>query len=123
VEYKNPKLIEALIARAREFRKKPTFAEEVLWRELRNRGLGGFKFRRQQPIDRFIVDFFCLEAKLVVEVDGEIHTTQEGYDQARQRHLEARGLRVIRFSNEEVFTNLAEVKNAIFSACNPSPED
>jgi 5-methyltetrahydrofolate--homocysteine methyltransferase len=95
----------------------------VLWRELRNRGLGGFKFRRQQPIDRFIVDFFCLEAKLVVEVDGEIHTTQEGYDQARQRHLEARGLRVIRFSNEEVFTNLAEVKNAIFSACNPSPED
>jgi very-short-patch-repair endonuclease len=123
VEYKNPKLIEVLIARAREFRKQPTAAEELLWQQIRNRALGGFKFRRQQPIDQFIVDFFCLETKLVVEVDGEIHETQREYDQARQEHLEARGLRVIRFSNVDVMDNMDAVKEAIFVACSPHPDD
>jgi len=75
----------------------------------------GLKFRRQHPIDRFIVDFYCHEQSLIIEVDGGIHNTQinREYDQDRTIALEKSGLRVIRFSNEQVTNNLSETLTAI----------
>ncbi len=80
----------------------PTPAEKQLWQKLRNKQLLGFKFRRQQSIDRFIVDFYCAEARLIIEVDGEIHEYTQAEDTLRQEFLESLGLRVVRFKNEEV---------------------
>ncbi len=96
-----------------EKRKKPTPAEQRLWLSLRNSGVGGFKFRRQHTMEPFIVDFYCAEARLVVEVDGPIHDTQVEEDRFRQEMLEACGLTVIRFTNEEVQTKLGVVLTSI----------
>lgn len=89
--------------RARYMRQNPTSAERILWRKLRGKQLGGFRFRRQHPIHRFIVDFYCAEARLVVEVDGAVHNEpgHAEYDEDRQRFLHGLGLRVLRFSNTE----------------------
>jgi very-short-patch-repair endonuclease len=95
-----------LKARSRELRKAGTSAEELLWDELRNGRLGGIRFRRQHPIDPFVVDFYCAKAKLVIELDGRIHIQQTEEDAARQENLEQRGLRVIRFKNEEIVNSL-----------------
>ncbi len=101
---------------AREHRKEQTEAEEILWQHLRNKKLG-FKFRRQHAIGEFIVDFVCIEKKLVVELDGEVHKEQREYDAERTRILNGRGFRVIRFWNSEVTNNikdvLARVKQAL----------
>jgi predicted helicase/very-short-patch-repair endonuclease len=101
---------------ARELRKEQTEAEEKLWQHLRNQKLG-FKFRRQHAIGEFIVDFVCIEKKLVVELDGEIHKEQREYDAERTRILNGRGFRVIRFWNSEVTNNikdvLARIKHAL----------
>ncbi len=102
---------------ARDMRKNPTLAEKILWRELRNRNLGGFKFRRQHVIYPFIVDFYCAKVKLVIELDGGIHKTQKDYDQARSQYLEERGIRVIRFRNEEIFEHSSGVLSNILKAC------
>ena len=82
---------------AREMRHELTPAESQLWNALRGRKLGGLKFRRQHPVGRFILDFFCAEYRLVVEVDGEIHATQIEHDTERTRLLGEFGYRVIRF--------------------------
>lgn len=87
---------------ARQMRHEPTQAEDKLWQRLRRKGLSGYKFRRQHPIDRFIVDFFCAEARLVVEVDGSIHDYTQEEDALRTEYLESLGLRVLRFTNGEV---------------------
>jgi very-short-patch-repair endonuclease len=87
---------------AREMRSNPTAAENHLWQRLRKEQILGFKFRRQYTIDRFIVDFYCTEARLVIEVDGSIHDEQQEADQLRTEFLESLGLRVLRFSNGEV---------------------
>ena len=102
-----------ILERARELRRPQTRAEQKLWSALRDRRLGGFKFRRQHPIDRFIVDFFCHECSLVIEVDGDSHVTQVEYDQARTAWLSDRGCAVIRFTNQEVFVHGEAVLNAI----------
>src|ERR1700682_1407659 len=82
----------------RGMRKKPTPTEDALWQRLRNRQLAGAKFRRQHPVDHFIVDFYCAEAALAVELDGAIHEhTREG-DALRQAYLESLGLRFLRFT-------------------------
>ena len=101
--------------RARRMRKQPTIAEKVLWNGLRNRLVKGYKFRRQHPIDRFIVDFYCREAGLVIEVDGSVHDSLEAreYDDARQQFLEHRGLTVLRFSNEQVVNDTKRVLDTI----------
>src|SRR5689334_5456897 len=83
---------------ARQMRHEPTPAENVLWQKLRRKGVADAGFRRQHPIDRFIVDFYCHEARLVVEVDGSIHEYTQEEDALRQEFLESLGLRVIRFS-------------------------
>lgn len=88
-----------------------TPSENLLWQNLRNRKVNNFKFRRQHPISTYIVDFYCHEAKLVIEVDGGIHFIDDNveYDKFRTLQLEAFGLKVIRFRNEEVLKNMSEV--------------
>jgi very-short-patch-repair endonuclease len=86
----------------RGMRKKPTAMEDALWAHLRNRRLGGAKFRRQHPIDHFIVDFYCAGASLAVELDGPIHERTSEADALRQAYLEGLGLHFLRFTNTEV---------------------
>jgi very-short-patch-repair endonuclease len=103
-------------SRAKELRNNPTDAERILWRHLRLRQLGGYKFRRQQPLGEFIVDFVCLEKRLVVEVDGGQHSSKVAYDAQRTKWLERQGFRVLRFWNYEILQNIGAVKEAIWQA-------
>ncbi|MBI5962726.1 MAG: endonuclease domain-containing protein [Chloroflexi bacterium] len=99
---------------ARELRQPQTPAETTLWNLLRNRNLK-YKFRRQHPIDFFIIDFYCAEAKLLIEIDGASHLEkeQQEYDQARTEYLEAIGYKVIRFTNDDVRYNIHAVVTGI----------
>lgn len=100
----------------REMRHEPTPAESVLWQHLRRKELARFKFRRQHPIGQCVVDFYCPQARLVVEVDGPIHLSQCADDMARQQYLETQDVRVIRFSNHEVLERPESVLAAIMAA-------
>ena len=104
--------------RARDMRHNPTPAEKILWAVLRNRQVEGCKFVRQYPISPFIVDFCCREKKLVIEVDGGIHLSQQPYDRMRDSDLTDLGYRVIRFTNEDVRKNMNSVFSAIQEALN-----
>ena len=104
---------------ARELRTQPTRSEERLWGVLRNRQLDGAKFRRQQAIGPFVVDFFCAECRTIVEVDGSIHEMQREHDEERQRMLEACGYHVIRVSARTVETDLPSAIVAINDALDP----
>jgi len=95
--------------RARAMRWEPTEAEEALWELLRRRAAGGWKFRRQQKIGNYVVDFFSPERKLVIEVDGRAHMKTVRQDAYRQSFLRKCGYRVIRFWNDEVISNPAGV--------------
>jgi len=99
--------------RARELRQASTEAEWKLWSVLRNRQLGGFKFRRQVPIGRYFADFACLEARLIVELDGSQHQDRVDYDARRTIELEACGWCVLRFDNHDVLTNTLGVGDRI----------
>ena len=98
---------------ARRLRADQTSAEELLWRELRNRRLDGLKFRRQVPIAGHIVDFACLTARLTIEIDGTHHAEQAETDRQRRAKIEAAGYIEIRFSNEDVLGRPAWVVNEI----------
>ena len=98
---------------ARALRKRMTPAERRLWAVLRDGRLSGAKFRRQYPAGRFVLDFYCRAAMLAIEIDGEIHTHQSEYDEARTAYLESYGIRVIRFRNEDVLHDLPGVLNHI----------
>jgi very-short-patch-repair endonuclease len=102
----------------KRLRKNSTDAEQRLWRELRSRQLAGYKFRRQQSLGRFIVDFVCLEARLVVEVDGGQHNQeqQRADDAERSAWLQKEGFRVLRFWDGEVLKQLDAVKKVIGKA-------
>ncbi len=108
---------------AKQNRQSATEAEELLWQSLRNRKLNGYKFRRQHPISNFIVDFYCHESRLVVEVDGGYHKDREQkeYDDGRTYELKELGVKVIRFDNKEVIVNLNKVLNIIEKHLNPNP--
>ena len=113
---------------ARDFRKEPTASEALLWEALRGRKLEGRKFRRQQPIGPFVVDFFCADERLIVEVDGAIHTTQQSADAERQTLLESLGLRFVRISAslvendlDTVLQRIAHMFTAKPSTTTPSP--
>ena len=106
-----------LLQAARELRQPQTPAEQKLWSRLRDRQLDGFKIRRQHPIDRFIVDFYCAEAKLCVEIDGDSHAEQVEYDQARTAYLNELGYAVMRFTNREVFKQVEAVLQRIADEC------
>jgi very-short-patch-repair endonuclease len=99
--------------RRRSLRAEQTKAEAKLWRALRNRQLDGFKFRRQFPIDRFFADFVCIDAKLVIELDGGQHAQQIVYDTERTTLLEGAGFVVLRFWNNDVLLNLDGVMETI----------
>ncbi|MFA5929208.1 MAG: endonuclease domain-containing protein [Candidatus Margulisiibacteriota bacterium] len=97
---------------ASEMRRKPTKAEFILWEQLRGKQLG-VKFRRQHTIDKFIVDYYCVERNLVIEVDGCIHQEQEDKDKNRELVLIELGCSILRFSNEEIFLDMKNVLNRI----------
>ncbi len=96
---------------AGDLRKQMTPAEKILWEQLRNRKLSGFRFRRQHPISEFIVDFFCYEMMLVIEIDGAVHDTpyQKERDTERSTILKDLGIKEIRFRNKDVMQNLENV--------------
>jgi very-short-patch-repair endonuclease len=96
-------------------RQESTAAEKLLWAELRNRKLNGLKFRRQHPIDKFIADFYCNEKKLVIELDGGVHTEKinKEYDEARAAMLAGLNICVLRFKNEEVINDIVSVLRKI----------
>ena len=112
--------------RARVLRANASSAEERLWEELRNRRLAGLKFVRQTSIGRFYVDFLCRERQIVIEVDGATHSTdaERAADKARDEYLSARGYRIIRVHNDEVYENLGGLLDSLLEFCNngrPSP--
>ena len=103
------------INRIRELRRESTDAEHLLWRLLRGRQLAGHKFRRQHEFGGFVLDFFCADAHLAIEVDGGQHFSEEGAarDHERTQFLEANGIRVLRFTNTEILSELGAVGEAI----------
>jgi very-short-patch-repair endonuclease len=105
-------------ARAKALRASQTSAEAKLWQALRNRKLARWKFRRQHPIDRYIVDFVTLDGKLIVEVDGVTHSepSEIQRDKARSEVLEACGFFIVRVSNTDVYENLEGVLELIESS-------
>jgi len=104
--------------RARALRRAQTEAERLLWRRLRGRGLAGFKFVRQEPIGPYFADFACRERKLVVEIDGATHSTDEEIrrDERRAAFLRAQGYAIVRFANDDVYRNLDSVLETILAA-------
>ena len=102
-------------ARAAALRKNMTDPEKYLWRYLRNRRMKGLKFRRQHPVDIFILDFYCHECRLAIEVDGGIHNTatQREWDENRTFELNELEIKVVRFTNEEVWDHMKEVLKQI----------
>lgn len=100
---------------ARRFRAEPTEAEAMLWQALRGRKHGGLKFRREQPLLGFIVDFYCEERNLAVEVDGSVHDSYDAkqYDAERDAAMNAAGVRVLRLKNQEVLENLDQALQSI----------
>jgi very-short-patch-repair endonuclease len=109
--------MQRFILKARHLRHRQTSSEGLLWQALRNRKLARWKFRRQHPIDRFVVDFVCLDARLVIEVDGATHSTNHdvSLDRKRTHHLEACGYQVIRFVNADIYDNLDGVVETILA--------
>ena len=115
------KTTRAVVDRARNLRREQTPAEVRLWSALRNRQLAGLKFRRQHPYGQFILDFFCVERQLAVEVDGGVHLTAEQAvrDAERSEFLAQRGVHVLRFTNEEIEQHLPDVLRKISEAASP----
>ncbi|MEA2999438.1 MAG: hypothetical protein QOK17_1271 [Sphingomonadales bacterium] len=112
------------LQRVRELRREMTPAERRLWSRLRGRRLGGFKFKRQEWVGPFIADFYCWEARLIVELDGTQHADRDEYDRARSAYLKREGFRVVRFWNNQVTDELERVLSTILAILEervPSP--
>ncbi len=118
-----PPLMPTIKQFARELRQRQTDAEQLLWSLLRGRRLGGFKFRRQHPFRGYILDFYCEEIRLVVELDGGQHNTEQGksYDSRRSDLLRQEGIRVLRFWNHEVLTETESILEVIWAALHDQP--
>jgi len=112
------------VTKARNLRVASTDVERLLWTHLRGRHLGNFKFRRQQPIVGYIVDFVCVQTRLVVELDGGQHAEHAAQDAHRTAMLEKNGFRVVRFWNDDVLKNLEGVLEEILRQLEapPSPQ-
>lgn len=112
---------------ARELRRQATDAEHLLWKHLRGRRLAGYKFRRQVVIEPYIVDFVCIETKLIVEADGGQHMEQMEYDAKRTDILQSMGYEVMRFWNNEILMDinvvLEQIRNRLIEAPSPQPPD
>ncbi len=118
------KQVRQKVSRARELRGASTDAERLLWKHIRNRQLEGLKFRRQVPLLGFYADFYCESANLVVELDGGQHAVQSGWDSNRMDVLQAAGIHVLRFWNNEVLENIDGVLSEIVrvAKASSSPE-
>jgi very-short-patch-repair endonuclease len=103
-------------ATARRLRQAQTLAEKILWKLVRDRRLGGFKFTRQRPIDRYFADFVCEAGKLIVELDGAAHDGREDYDNQRTETLERLGYKVLRFPNARVLADPGGTADDILAA-------
>jgi len=112
----SPAMQARMVEIVRHLRSRSTPSEEILWQELRSRKLGRRKFRRQQPVGAFVLDFYCAEERLAVEVDGSIHLDQQEADRLRQELLEELGIRFVRVSADEVEKNIPSVLSAIQTA-------
>jgi len=106
--------------KAHFLRSKMTDAEMVLWSRLKNRNIFKVRFRRQHPVDIFVLDFYCHEIKLAIEVDGRIHLKREiqEYDEGRSHDIEKSGIKMLRFTNEQILNNLNEVQTTILNTIN-----
>ena len=111
------KVSRELQERARALRRNMTPAEKILWEKVRHNRLNGLQFRRQQVIDGYIADFYCHAKALIVELDGDIHDEQKDHDSERDEHLIVRGLRVLRFTNNEIKVNLETVLQKLRESC------
>jgi adenine-specific DNA-methyltransferase len=98
-----------------------TEPERRLWTQLRRRQIAGARFRRQVPIGPFVIDFGCIERRLVIEIDGETHARTDAYDRRRSEYLAAEGWRVLRFTNDQVMREMAGVLQSIAGALRPHP--
>jgi len=98
---------EYVIKLARELRQNLTPSEQLLWQELRKKN-GGCRFRKQYPVNRYILDFYCHECRLAIEIDGEVHKSRQDYDEYRDKYLESIGITTLRFSNDEISNNLLQ---------------
>jgi very-short-patch-repair endonuclease len=112
---RNQRVSSVKVERSRELRKDMTEAEKVFWEMVRDRRMSGLKFRRQQIIDGFIVDFYCDSLGLCVEIDGGVHETEEqkNYDKLRDEALAIRSLKILRLKNEEVLGDKDSVYQSI----------
>jgi very-short-patch-repair endonuclease len=112
-----------LTSRAKQLRKDSTEAERKLWQKLKSKQLAGLKFRRQQPIGRYIVDFVSFEKRLVIELDGSQHASnnQKDHDRLRDGWLRGEGYRVLRFWNKQALDDIETIWEEIGSYCTPSP--
>ncbi len=107
---------------ARSLRKEATREERKVWNTLRNRQFLNLKFRRQHVIEGFVVDFYCHELRLAIEIDGKIHDKQKEYDEIRQTLIEDNGIRFIRVTNDEINSDMNILLNKIKKALSsPSP--
>jgi len=109
----NLKYFEDLRQLSKNNRKNPTESEKLFWKILSYKKLN-LKFTRQKPIGRFILDFYCSKLLLAIEIDGGSHNKEENYDEGRDLYLEQRGIKTIRFKNEEILNNLEEVKKYLY---------
>ncbi len=111
-------------AHAKRMRHEPVAMETLFWSFVRNRALGGYRFKRQVPIGGYIVDFVCPERKLIVELDGPFHAARKDYDAARDAHLESLGYRVLQFTNDQLANDAATTLHILKHALDtdtPSP--
>jgi very-short-patch-repair endonuclease len=116
-----PRTSKSIRQAAREFRRAATPTEQLLWEALRNNRLGGHKFRRQHPVGRFVLDFYCHEERLAIEVNGGIHQRQQVADRERQETLESMGIRFIRLPAERAQEDLPGALEAIQQALTTGP--
>lgn len=104
---------DGLVIMSQRNRKKPTHAEKIIWDKVLSKDQTDYRFLRQKPIDRFIVDFYCSEISLAIEIDGGSHIKKKGTDEMRDKFLKQIGIKTLRFTNEEVMNNIKSVKTKI----------
>ncbi|MBD3244658.1 MAG: DUF559 domain-containing protein [Candidatus Moranbacteria bacterium] len=109
-----PKYNSNLVRESRLMRKNQTKAEKEIWGKVLSRKQTGYKFRRQKPINRFIVDFYCKQLLLIIEIDGKDHEYKKDYDKEREAYLKKMGFEIIRYTNEEIIDNLKEIKENLY---------
>ncbi len=107
-----------------ELRKNQTIAEQIIWSKIRNKKLGGFRFTRQYSIGRYIADFYCSKANKIVEIDGKVHEERDRkeYDKIREEVIKTHGIKIIRFTNDEIVSNLEEVLRRLLEILNSSSQ-